>query len=427
MTTAANDRAGWAPATMAMFLAFAFAYFLSTLLRAITATIAPTISAELSLSAGDLGLLAGAYFLGFSFTQLPLGSALDRHGPRKVAMVLLSLAAVACLWFAVAGSLTTLVGARLLIGVGVSACLMAPLTAYRLCLPAHQQLRANAWMLMTGSLGMLTSTLPVHWLMPWTGWRGIFVGVAALIVVAIALIARWGPKVQPSVPKVPSTDASPARVIGYREIFLHPRFVQLIPAGLFIYGGMVAMQSLWAGPWLTQVSGFDAHRAAQGLFAINLTMLCTFFAWGMVTPRMAARGIDSHAVMRWGMLLPLVMIVAIVAQGTHAGVASWAVWCMASSVITLSQPLLAQEFPASAAGRALSAYNLVLFIGIFVVQWGIGVAIDGLVAAGWARVDAFQGAFAIFAACCFVAYGWYLWCERGIERRRMATAIDNPS
>ena len=60
-----------------VFLAFAFAYFLSTLMRAITATLSPALTQELALSAQDLGLLAGGYFLGFSATQLPLGKWLD--------------------------------------------------------------------------------------------------------------------------------------------------------------------------------------------------------------------------------------------------------------------------------------------------------------------------------------------------------------
>ena len=48
-----------------VFLVFAFAYFLSTLLRAITATLSPILSAEFALQARDLGLLAGGYFFGF--------------------------------------------------------------------------------------------------------------------------------------------------------------------------------------------------------------------------------------------------------------------------------------------------------------------------------------------------------------------------
>jgi predicted MFS family arabinose efflux permease len=50
------------------------------------------------------------------------------------------------------------------------------------------QLRANSWMLMTGSLGMVSSTLPVQWLMPIMGWRAIFVGLAVLVVLSMVMI-----------------------------------------------------------------------------------------------------------------------------------------------------------------------------------------------------------------------------------------------
>jgi MFS family permease len=61
-----------------VFLVFAFAYFFSALIRAITATLSPTLTQEFVLNARDLGLLAGGYFLGFAAMQLPLGRWLDR-------------------------------------------------------------------------------------------------------------------------------------------------------------------------------------------------------------------------------------------------------------------------------------------------------------------------------------------------------------
>src|SRR4051812_21385634 len=157
-----------------LFLSFAFAYFFSALLRGVTATLAPAFSAELGLSAGDLGLLAGAFFAGFALTQLPLGSALDRFGPRRVMILLLVAAVVGCAAFASARSFAGLTLARALIGIGVSACLMAPMTAFRRRFTPVAQMRANSWMLMTGSLGMVASTLPVQWLVPIVGWRGLF-------------------------------------------------------------------------------------------------------------------------------------------------------------------------------------------------------------------------------------------------------------
>ena len=114
-----------------VFLSFAAAYFCSALVRAITATLAPELSREFSLQAGDLGLLGAGYFLGFAATQLPLGSWLDRYGPQRVILCFLSVAVAGCAAFALASSFVSLLVARVLIGMGVSACLMAPLTGFR--------------------------------------------------------------------------------------------------------------------------------------------------------------------------------------------------------------------------------------------------------------------------------------------------------
>ena len=393
-------------AAVMMFAAFAFAYFFSALLRAVTATLAPAFSAELGLSAGDLGLLAGAYFLGFSLMQLPLGRVLDRFGPRRVLLLLLALAVLACAAFALARNFASLLAARALIGVGVSACLMAPLTAYRHHFGAPAQLRANSWMLMTGSLGMLASTLPVQWLLPVVGWRGLFWGVAGLLALATVLLA-W------AVPKDRSTSSQAAsHVLSYREIFRHRYFVRLAPLAFFAYGGLVAVQSLWAGPWLTDVAGHDAASAASGLFAINLSMLFAFFGWGVVMPQLTRRGWQVDRLIASGVPLSLLLLFGAVVLGPRAGAAWWAAWCVASTFVALSQPAVAQAFPAAAAGRALSAFNLVIFLGVFCVQWGIGLTIDALQGVGWSRGVAFQTAFGLFALGCTLSYVWFLWCGR---------------
>ena len=117
--------------SVVVFLAFAFAYFFAAVLRAITATLSPVLTQEFHLDAGALGLLAGGYFLGFALIQLPLGTWLDRHGPRKVILRFDALAVLGCGAFALATSFGWLLVARVLCGLGVSACLMAPLTGFR--------------------------------------------------------------------------------------------------------------------------------------------------------------------------------------------------------------------------------------------------------------------------------------------------------
>jgi MFS family permease len=77
---------------------------------------------------------------------------------------------------------------RVLIGVGVGACLMGPLTAYRIWFQDETQQRANSWMLMVGAIGMLSSSLPVQYFLPLVGWRAIFLCFSVLTFVCILLI-----------------------------------------------------------------------------------------------------------------------------------------------------------------------------------------------------------------------------------------------
>ena len=391
---------------IAVFLAFAFAYFFSALIRAITATLSPTLTPEFGLNARDLGLLAGGYFLGFAATQLPLGTWLDRHGPKRVILWFLSVAVLGCVAFSMATSFAGLLAARVLCGVGVSACLMAPLTGYRRWFDANTYLRANAWMLMSGSLGMVASTLPVQWLLPVVGWRALFLGLAALVLLAMAVIAWLVPRWD-----VPGESRDSRTSGSYAEVWRHPYFRKMAPVGFFCYGGLVAVQSLWAVPWMTRVAGYTALEAATSLFWINIGMLCSFWAWGMASPWLARHQWSAERLMALGLpssfaFLTIVIIADYVILTWAA--AFLALYCMACTFVSLAQPAVGMAFPAALAGRALSAYNLVIFAGVFVIQWGIGLLIDGFKALGFSEVQSFQAAFATFLACSVASYLHFL-------------------
>ena len=395
---------------VAVFLAFAFTYFFSALLRAITATLSPTLTQEFHLHARDLGLLAGGYFLGFAAMQLPLGTWLDRHGPKKVLVWFLGLAVLGCLVFAFATSFSALLAARVLCGAGVGACLMAPMTGFRRWFSEPVQLRANSWMLMTGSFGMLASTLPVQWLLPVLGWRPLFWGLAALIVLAMVVIAWAVPAWQPV---APATGAK----ASYRDVWRDPYFRQMSPIGFFNYGGMIAVQTLWAGPWMVRVTGFDPLASAAGLFTINLCMLVTFWTWGLVTPRLQRIGLGPDRLIAWGTPLSFLALGALIAGGSQAGAFTLALFCVTTTFVALAQPAVGMAFPASLAGRALSAYNLVIFGGVFVVQWGIGLMVDAFGALGLDEVASFRAAFATYGVANLLSYAWFLW-SRSHNRRQ---------
>ncbi len=399
-----------------VFLAFALAYFMSALIRAITATLSPSLKQEFSLGSGDLGLLAGGYFLGFALTQLPLGRWLDAYGPKRVILCFLAVAIAGCLAFAAAPNFIGLLAARILCGIGVSACLMAPLTAYRLWFKPEIQLRASSWMLMTGSLGMVASTLPVQWLLPQTGWRPIFVFLALLVGVAMLVLA-W------RLPKAPLKLAMPSEGIidSYRAIWQHPYVKRHFWLGFFSYGGLLAMQTLWAGPWLVQVSGQTPAQAATGLFWLNLSMLATFWVWGTLNPYFTRRGWHADRLLSVGMPCALIMTAIICIAGSHVNWWAWALFCIGSSFMSVALPAVGMAFPKELAGRALSFYNLVIFSGVFVVQWGMGLLIDAFKRFGLSTENAFQAALGVFLICSMGGYLRFVLDNRSTANRFAAS------
>jgi len=392
------------PIKKAVFIFFVFAcgYFISALLRAITATLSPLLTTDFNLTAGNLGLLAGGYFLGFASMQIPLGYLLDRHGPKKIVSSFLLIAIIGTVAFALAQSFSGLLISRILIGVGVSACLMGPLTGYRIWFADEYQQRANAWMLMVLSMGFVFSTLPVQILLPIIGWRWIFGLIAILILIVIVLTLLFIPKWETE------NNNQETRVGSLTDVWKSKFFRSTIPLGLFNYGGMVAIQTLWAGPWMVRVAGYNPLESATGLFWINVTMLFAFFIFGYILPKITKLGIESMKLMKLGLPISYLSLLVIIILGENAGALHFTIYILTSIVLTLTQPAVALSFPTSLAGKSLTSFNLLIFVGTFVMQWGIGLIIDFCQFLGREEVQSFKISFTVYLIICILSYLYFI-------------------
>ena len=386
-----------------IFIVFALGYFISTLLRAITATISPELVKEFNLTSGELGLLGGGYFLGFASVQIPLGYLLDSKGPRKIVSYFLSLSIVGLILFATAQNLTMLLISRVLIGVGVGACLMGPLTAYRIWFQDETQQRANSWMLMVGAIGMLSSSLPVQFFLPIIGWRAIFLSLALLTLACIILIVIFIPKWQPK-----SIDNKHLNESKLSTVWKNPLFKSLVPMGFFSYGGLFAIQTLWAGPWMIRVSGYTPEESAQGLFIIYLCMLISFLVWGYFVPKFSKNVNDAIRLLKIGAPLSLCVLMLIIYLGPKAGSIHWALFIVSSIFLSLTQPAVGMAFSLSNAGKALTSFNLLIFIGAFFIQWIIGLIIDAGIAFNLSEIDSFKVAMTFVLITSLLSYLFFL-------------------
>ena len=384
-----------------IFLVFALGYFISTLLRAITATISPELINEFNLSAGELGLLGGGYFLGFASVQIPLGYMLDMRGPRKIVSYFLSLTIVGLLIFALAQNFLTLLVSRIIIGVGVGACLMGPLTAYRIWYQDETQQRANSWMLMVGAIGMLSSSLPVQFFLPIIGWRNIFLLLAFITLVCIILIIIFIP--QWTSKGNQKNDDAKLSIVWQNKFFR-----SVIPMGFFSTGGLFAIQTLWAGPWMIKVSGYTPEESAKGLFLIYFFMLLSFLIWGYFVPKFSKNVNDAIRLLKYGSPLSLLVLGVIIYLGPNTDSIHWALFIVSAVFLSLIQPAVGMAFSVSNAGKALTSYNLLIFIGAFFLQWIIGLIIDLGLSLNYSEIASFQLAMSFVLVTSLTSYLYFL-------------------
>ena len=372
-----------------LFLPFAGAYFLSYHYRTANAVVGPVLSAELSLGAADLGLLTSAYFLCFGLAQLPLGMLLDRFGARRVEASLLLIAACGAIVFASSPSIALLTVGRGLIGLGVSACLMASLKTFSLWFPPERQASLVGWIMTAGTLGALAAATPLDLALRVATWREIFY----LLALATLVMSAWLWFAVPEKTGQPQPTPFAEQWAGVREVLASRHFWRFAPLGFAQIGGFMAVQSLWSSAWLMQVNGFSRSIAADHLTAMSVAMILAYSLIGLLATGLARRGVGTMALLSGGMMLALVTLALIIFEVSDQHYLLWIAYGTFSSCGTLAYTATAAGFPVALSGRVNSTLNLMVFAGAFSLQWGIGILIDLLAARGHAVAVAHRYAF----------------------------------
>ena len=382
--------------------AYAAGYFLSYGLRSVNAVIAPELMQDLNTTAAGLGMLTSVYFLAFGLFQLPLGLLLDRFGPRRVEAALLLVAATGCVLFAAGNTLQTLAIARALIGLGVSACLMASFKAFSQWFPVDRMPSLTATIMVAGGLGALTASVPVEIALPMLGWRGVFLVVAALLTVSAGFLLTVPDKV---VGGAGESFSQQIRTLG--GIYGNRTFWRFAPQGSLTVGGFMAIQGLWAVPWLMEVNGVSRGGAASVLLLMSLAMLVGFLFVATCSVWLARRGITPMMLLTGGMGLSLVVELAII-LGLAPAPWLWPMLGLSFSLGNIAYSQLTASFPIALSGRVNTALNLLVFVGAFGLQWGIGAVVDVLVGPGMVRAEAFRVTFSALLAVQVLAFVWFL-------------------
>lgn len=146
------------------------------------------VQRDLGLSSSDVGVILGAFGLGYAATTLIGGFAVDRYGARLVltlAAVLwsLSIGATAC-----ASGFALLYAARVLLGISEGPNFPALTGAVSHWLPPHERTTALANALIAVPLALAIGGPIVTQLLGWLDWRLTF---AVLFAISLAWAPLW--------------------------------------------------------------------------------------------------------------------------------------------------------------------------------------------------------------------------------------------
>jgi MFS family permease len=343
--------------------------------RMVMAIVGPVLAVELGLSAIELGVLAACLFASYAAAQLPLGVALDAFGARRVQAVLMLLTAIGFAMFALSPGFAGLAAARIVLGIGISAGLMALIKAHADWFERGRVAYVTGIATAIGSLGSALTTSPVQAMLPAFGWRGVF---WVLCVLALA-VATWIFLSVPDKPRVPGAArtlrgdiALSGRILASRTFWRFGPAVATLSMFNFAYLG------LWAGPWLRDVAGMDGPARAGVLFLYTFAMVAGSVLTGSAASRANAAGLPSFVV-------PIVCLVSLVLlqaglmlQPSQPSVVLvlWLAIAVFGTAGPVGYVVMCQVFPPEQTGRVSTAVNTLTLGGAFLVQAAIGGILD---------------------------------------------------
>ena len=391
-------------------------YIVSQFLRNSVGVIAPNLATEVGLSPIEIGLLSSIYFFCFAATQLPLGVALDRFGPKRCMLVSIAVTVAGSTAFALAHDVSGLVVSRALLGFGTACFLMAPVALYARWFPPERFSTLAGIHLGVGSLGALLATAPLAFTAATFGWRAAFLGIAIITVVIGLLTWLVVSDDPPGQTTEPHQETLRESIAGIWQVIRTPSIGRVFLVQLTSYPSFVLVVGLWGGPYLTHIYGYDLKGRGEILFVAALAQVLGSFFWGpsdrmfgrFKPPILVGTALSFSALLLFAlggaMPVPLLLL-AFALLGFSTG--------MTSVVMSHGRSLV----PPHLLGRCITLLNIGTMGGGFLVQFVSGAVIDLFPSQGGAYpLEAYRLVFGLQAALVLVgAWAYFGSQERGVN------------
>lgn len=381
-----------------IFAILASIYILVYFYRVSLAVVAKDVAHDLNLTPAQLGSLSSILFYVYAAAQIPLGPMIDRLGSRLVISGCGVLTAVGGILFAQAQGMGQALVARMLIGLGTAAVLMATFSLFSHWFTKQEFGRVSGLMVAVGNMGNLAGTAPLALAVSWIGWRNSFLAVGAmqaLAIVLVFLVVRDRPKsVCEGVASGPAPQAM-GMLDAWKRITSNRDFWLLAGLAFAWYGCYLAVQGLWGGPYLMEVLKLSREETGRMLMCTSIGFICG----SLVIDSIARKLVHSYKrTFLGGQLLLLILMTAFQGPLEHLSlpILGGFFFCLGLAVSSgvMIYPISRSMFPVSIVGTALTSVNLFVLLGAASVQQIMGRIIDAVgKTTPEATVQAFHSAF----------------------------------
>lgn len=198
----------------------------------------PAIAADLKTDIAHVQLSLSSFFIGISFGQFLYGPLLDRFGRKKPLYIGLTIYLLASVGCAFASSVDALIELRLLQALGACSGMVASRAMVRDLFPVEQNARVfSLLMLVIGVSPIIAPTLGGY-VSAAFGWQYVFVILAAVVAVILALVHFKLPESrQPD----PNYSLKPGPILlSYLNVLKEPQFYTYAFTGSFASAGLYA-------------------------------------------------------------------------------------------------------------------------------------------------------------------------------------------
>jgi predicted MFS family arabinose efflux permease len=186
-------------------------------------------------------------------------------------------------------------------------------------------------------------------------------------------------------------------------------FWRIAPFTTFSQAAFLAIQGLWAGPWLRDVAGLQRSTVAVNLLLVAAAMVAGFLCMGTLAYRLSQIGVKPILVASTGMVIFMLIQLVLIVGPSSVALPLWVGFGFFGTSAIVMYAVLSQGFPGELTGRVNTALNLLVFIAAFAGQWGIGAIIDVWPSDnGGYDPQGYQVAFAVVLALQGLAFGWFV-------------------